>query len=104
MSLAPVTVATLRAKLADLPDDAAVVLFDEREHTITRVIDHLTHDKHSNAVVLHLEEAWAVRLRVAIPSPCRRRTPKSPATSTSAFAPLDRSRRRHQWERCASPR
>lgn len=50
-----VTVAGLREKLGTMPDDAEVVLYDEREHVITCVIDHLTFDKRSNAVVLHLE-------------------------------------------------
>lgn len=54
---APTTVAALREKLAGLPDTDAVVLCNADEHTTKRVVNHITHDRHAGAVVLHVEEA-----------------------------------------------
>jgi hypothetical protein len=55
MTLPHATVATLRERLATLPDDAAVVLFDHRTDAVTRVLQHVTVEERRQVVVLHLE-------------------------------------------------
>lgn len=66
---APTTVAALREKLAGLPDTDAVVLCNADEHTLKRVVNHVTHDRHSHIVVLHLEEAMMVPTPAPVSEP-----------------------------------
>lgn len=62
----PTTVAALREKLAGLPDTDAVVLCNADEHTTKRVVNHITHDRHTKTVVLHLEETVVLHLEDAV--------------------------------------
>ncbi len=63
-ALARATVATLLTRLSDLPSDAEVVFYNDREHTVLPVINHITHDKRTNAAVLHIEELTPPASRV----------------------------------------